>query len=96
MGAPIRESYKFYEQSGGLEQPYHGATSGKHQSAVLIGCIDANDCKEAYDKLYMSILDPSLPSGYVLTKTRVIEILEEWDRKAPNSDEINKFYKDET
>ena len=96
MGAPVRGSYKFYEQIGVFQQPYHGATSGEYQSGVVIGAIDADDCKGAYDELYRSILDPTLSSEFILTNTRLTEILEEWDRKAPNSTEINKFYKDET
>ena len=96
MGAPVRGSYKFYEQSGVFQQPCHGATSGEYQSGVIIGTIDADDCKGAYDKLYRSILDPTLSSEFILTNTRLTEILKEWDRKAPNSAEINMFYKDET
>ena len=84
MGPAVRGSYKFYEKGGGYQQPYHGATSGKGWSAVLIGMMKADDCTKAFDKL--------MTLG--LTNTRVIEILEAWDNGAPDSAEIKKFYEE--
>ena len=47
----------------------------------------ADDCTKAFDKLIKE---------FVLTQARLIEILEAWDKGAPDSAKINKFFKNQT
>ena len=88
MGPKTHGSHKFLFQFWGYKQPFHGATSGEYQSVAVIGSIDATDCIEAHDKLDKNLLDPS-----VFTAARLTRIVEDWNKRAPNSTEINSFYK---
>ena len=65
MSAATRGSCKLYGRSWGDTLTQHSATSGRYDSAVLIGMVKADDCIKADDEL----------KKHVITNTRVGEVL---------------------